>query len=117
MSPEQIRNEPLDGRSDVFSLGVLLHELVTGTRPFGGSRSPDTIAAILTKEPAPFGQLKGGPSPELERIVRKCLEKDRELRYQSARELLADLRRLRRDSSHPAIPSAVVPVRGRRPKR
>ena len=117
MSPEQIRNEPLDGRSDVFSLGVVLHELVTGTRPFGGSGSPDTIAAILTKEPAPFGQLKGGPSPELERIVRKCLEKDRELRYQSARELLADLRRLRRDSGHPAIPSTVVPARSRRPKR
>ena len=116
MSPEEIRNEPLDGRSDAFSLGAA-HQLVTGTRPFGGSRSPDTIAAILTKEPAPFGQLKGGPSPELERIVRKCLEKDRELRYQSARELLADLRRLRRDSSHPAISLAVVPVRGRRPKR
>ena len=118
MSPEQIRNEPLDGRSDVFSLGIVLHELVTGSRPFGGPGSPDTIAAILTKPPAPFGPVTGGPSPELERIVRKCLEKDRELRYQSARELLADLRRLRRDSNQPAaVPSIVAPAPSRGAKR
>jgi serine/threonine-protein kinase len=117
MSPEQIRNETLDGRSDVFSLGIVLHELLTGSRPFGGSGSPDTIAAILTKEPPPFGPLKGGPSPELERIVRKCLEKDRELRYQSARELLADLRRLRRDSNQAATIPPNAPARRGHTKR
>ena len=105
MSPEQIRGEALDDRSDLFSLGIVLHELVSGARPFAGASSADTLAAILTKDPPPFNRPPGAPTSELERIVFKCLEKDRDLRYQSARELLADLRRFRRESSA----SAAVP--------
>ncbi len=113
MSPEQIRNEALDGRSDVFSFGIVLHEIATGTHPFRvGTGAPDTLAAILTKNPPPFDPHPRGTLPELERIVRKCLEKDRALRYQSARELLADLRRMERDSSEAAIPPpSRVPAR------
>jgi eukaryotic-like serine/threonine-protein kinase len=108
MSPEQIRGETLDGRSDLFSLGIVLHELVNGTRPFAGAGSADTLAAILTKDPPPFKGPAGAPTSELERIALKCLEKDRDLRYQSARELLADLRRLRRESSATAAAPRTV---------
>lgn len=115
MSPEQIRNEVLDGRSDVFSFGIVLHEIVTGTHPFTrvGTGAPDTLAAILTKDVPPFPPHPRGAPPELERIVRKCLEKDRALRYQSARELLADLRRMQRGSGEVAMPPP-SPVPSRR---
>ena len=113
MSPEQIRGETLDGRSDLFSFGIVLHEMITAARPFGGATGADTLAAILTKDPPPFRPRDDGPLSELERIVLKCLEKDRELRYQSARELLADLRRLRRGSSGTAVRSRDVPAPAR----
>ena len=91
MSPEQLRAERLDFRSDIFSLGIVLYELFGGTNPFARESDADTISAILMSEPAPLTQSASGVWPELSRIVLKCLEKDREQRYQSASELLYDL--------------------------
>jgi len=96
MSPEQARGEPLDARTDVFSFGTMLHRMLTGRDPFAGPTPADAIAAVLTREPAP---LPAATSAELSRIVHKCLEKDRGLRYGSMREIVVDLERLRRGST------------------
>ena len=98
MSPEQVRGEELDGRSDVFSLGVVLYEMVSGRQPFSADSAAGTLSAILSHDPPPLGTRPHVPA-ELQRIVRKCLEKDRERRYQSARELCVDLGNLVRDGS------------------
>ena len=96
MSPEQVRGEPLDGRTDLFSLGVVIYELLTGVQPFRGTTSGAVVGEILTKAPTAPVRLNADVPPELERIVNKLLEKDREFRHQSAREVRVDLERLRR---------------------
>ncbi len=97
MSPEQVRSEALDASSDIFSFGVVLYEMLSGQQPFAGKSSAATASAILTHEPPPLARYMDAPA-ELQRIVRKCLRKDREQRYQSTRDLSIDLHNLRRDS-------------------
>jgi len=97
MSPEQTRGEELDPRSDLFSTGVVLYEMVTGRRAFNGVHNPAIMDAIVGQSPVPPRDLNPAVLPELERIISKALEKNRKLRFQTASDLRADLQRLKRD--------------------
>jgi len=99
MSPEQARGQDLDHRSDLFSAGIVLYQLTTGRLPFEGATLAETVEKISHTQPEAIARFNYEISPELERIIRKCLEKKPAERYQSARELLIDFRRLQRDSS------------------
>src|SRR4051812_46447349 len=95
MSPEQARGRPVDARSDIWSLGVVIYELVAGRTPFEGETSTDVIVAITQKEPPPLARFAPNVPAELEWIIMKALRKDRDERYQTIKELLTDLRRLK----------------------
>ncbi len=114
MSPEQALGKDLDARTDLFSLGVVLYELAAGRLPFAGNTATQTIDQICHETPAELASLRKDVPAELERIVRKCLEKDRERRYATARDLAVDLRNLQRDRASGATRAAAAAPRATR---
>jgi eukaryotic-like serine/threonine-protein kinase len=114
MSPEQARGEELDARTDLFSLGTVVYQMATGQLPFSGSTSAVVFNGILERDPAPATQINPSLPAKLQEILEKLLEKDRELRYQSAADLRGDLKRLKRGSESGRVisqsGSAQVPV-------
>ena len=116
MSPEQVRGEELDARSDLFSLGIVMYELATGEMPFPGKTSGAVMGAIIHESPVAPSRLNEELTPRLEEIISKALEKDRNIRYQHAADLRADLKRLRRDLDSGHISSTPI-VSGQPPAR
>jgi len=124
MSPEQVKARNLDARTDLFSFGAVLYEMATGTMPFKGESAGEICSAILRDEPPPPSQVNPEVSAELETVIDKALEKDRNLRYQHASDMRTDLQRAKRDTEsgrHPATSSSSAikapPVEGQKKRR
>lgn len=116
MSPEQVRGEPVDARSDVFALGAVLYELASGLKPFGRGSPIEVMHAILKEQPPSLHQRRPDLPAELERLLRKALAKDPEERYQSAKELAIDLRALRREIDSGSLVAAYAAPSGPLPR-
>ena len=109
-SPEQVRDKPVDARSDVFSFGAVMYEMLGGRRTFEGASPADTVSSILNSEPPPLEAAEQRITPALDRIVRHCLEKNPEERFQSARDIVFDLETLSTASSGALSAIAADPV-------
>jgi tetratricopeptide (TPR) repeat protein/predicted Ser/Thr protein kinase len=116
MSPEQVRGEELDARTDLFSFGVVLYEMVTGVLPFRGETAGVIAEAILNRKPVAPVRLNPDLSPKLEEVINKALEKDKKLRYQNAADIRTDLQRLKRDSDS-GRSAVAAPEAGLKPAR
>lgn len=108
MSPEQALGKSTDARSDIFSLGIVLYQMTTGTLPFSGQTPSETMNRIINAAPEAIARFNYNVPPDLERIIRRCLEKDPDRRYQSARDLLIDLKNLKRDTDSAGYSQAVA---------
>src|SRR5499427_8099332 len=105
MSPEQARGSKVDARSDVFSLGIVMYQMLTGEHPFHGATAVDLISSILRDRPASVTELRADVPPDLARVIRRCLEKEPRDRYQTSRDVYNELRELRPDSSGSSAPA------------
>src|ERR1019366_6557680 len=111
MSPEQTSGRPIDHRTDIFSLGVVLHEMATGRRPFEGTSSAELVSAILRDTPPPVTDVRSDLPSDLARIIRRCLEKDPRHRVQTARDVSNEFRDLERQTSQKVTPATTSNMR------
>ncbi len=114
MSPEQLEGKETDARSDIFAFGAMLYEMITGRRSFAGSSSASLIAAVMSTNPPPVSTIQPMATPALDRLVRKCLAKSPDDRWQSAGDLLSELEWITESGSNAGIPAPVAAKRRNR---